>query len=122
MPAELHTGNRGDERAAAGQIAIAKSVQISTVFHMSLQQLESAILALPPEDRSRLAIWFDEHRQDLLGGADSDGDLSEEQQAEILRRRDLALAHPELLEPWEGTIERARQRLHELRRQKAANR
>jgi hypothetical protein len=48
--------------------------------------------------------------------------LSEEQQAEILRRRDLALAHPELLEPWEGTIERARQRLHEFRPQKASNR
>ena len=89
---------------------------------MSLQQLESAILALPPEDRSRLAVWFEEHRQELLGSAESDDDLNQEQQAEILRRRDLALAHPELLEPWEGTIERARRRLHELRRQKASSR
>ena len=88
---------------------------------MSLQQLESAILALPVEDRSRLARWFDEHRQELLGDATED-DLTEEQQAEILRRRDLALAHPELLEPWEGTIERARQRLHEFRRQKTSPR
>ena len=89
---------------------------------MSLQQLESAILALPPEDRSRLAVWFEEHRQELLGEAEAGDDLSEEQQAEILRRRDLALTHPELLQPWDGTIERARQRLHELRRQKASSR
>ncbi len=37
---------------------------------------------------------------------------------EILRRRDEVNTHPELLEPWEGTTERARARLHELRRQK----
>ena len=90
------------------------------LFHMSLQQLESAILALPPQERQRLALWFEEHRHELLGDTEADDDLTEEQQAEILRRRDLA--HPELLEPWEGTIERARQRLHELRRQKTSSR
>jgi hypothetical protein len=89
---------------------------------MSLEQLESAILALPTHERQRLALWFEEHRGELLGDNDAEDDLSEEQQAEILRRRDLALAHRELLEPWEGTIERARARLHELRRQKASNR
>jgi hypothetical protein len=86
---------------------------------MSLEQLESAILALAPEQRRKLAAWFEEHRQDLLGEDDAD-DLSEDQRAELQRRRDLALAHPELLEPWDGTIERVRQRLHELRRQKAS--
>jgi hypothetical protein len=35
-----------------------------------------------------------------------------------LRRRDQAIAHPELLEPWDGTIERVRERLHEFRSQK----
>ncbi len=35
---------------------------------------------------------------------------------------DLALAHPELLEPWDGTIERVRAGLHEFRRQKASAR
>ena len=89
---------------------------------MSLQQVESAILALTPEERQRLAVWFEEHRQELLGETEADNDLTEEQRAEILRRRDFALAHPDLLEPWEGTIERARQRLNELRRQKAPNR
>lgn len=39
-------------------------------------------------------------------------ELSEEQRAEVVRRRELALAHPELLEPWDGTIERVRERLH----------
>ena len=43
-------------------------------------------------------------------------ELSDEQKAEVLRRRDLALANPELLEPWDGTIERVRARLHEFRR------
>ena len=88
---------------------------------MSLKQLESAILELTPEERQRLAVWFEENRRELLGDDDSD-ELTEEQQAEIVRRRDFALAHPELLEPWDGTIERARERLHEFRRQKASAR
>ena len=88
---------------------------------MSLEQLESAILELSPQERQRLAVWFEENRRELLGDDDSD-ELTEEQQAEIVRRRDLALAHPELLEPWDGTIERVRQRLHEFRRQKASAR
>ena len=83
---------------------------------MSLEQLESAILELTPDQRQRLAVWFEEHRRELLG---YDGDeLSEAHEAEILRRRDQAIAHPELLEPWDGTIERVRARLHEFRSQK----
>ncbi|PYJ66820.1 MAG: hypothetical protein DME78_03615 [Verrucomicrobia bacterium] len=88
---------------------------------VSLEQLESAILELSPQERQRLAVWFEENRRELLGDDDSD-ELTEEQQAEIVRRRDLALAHPELLEPWDGTIERVRERLHEFRRQKASAR
>jgi hypothetical protein len=42
----------------------------------------------------------------LLG--DEPDELSEEQKAEVARRRELALAHPELLEPWDGTIKRVR--------------
>ena len=86
---------------------------------MSLQQLESAILALPPEDRWRLAEWFEDHLAELLG--ETDHDLSEEQKAEILRRRDAFLADPALAEPWEGTVERIRQHLHARRAQKAAS-
>ena len=81
---------------------------------MSLEQLESAILELTPRERQRLAVWFEENRRELLGNDASD-EPTEEQQAEIVRRRDFALAHPELLEPWDGTIERVRERLHEFR-------
>ena len=76
---------------------------------MSLEQLESAILGLTLEERQRLAIWFEENRGELLG--DEADELSEAQKTEVVRRRDLALAHPELLEPWDGTIERVRERL-----------
>jgi len=85
---------------------------------VSLEQLENAILGLTPEERQRLAVWFEENRRELLG--DESDELSEEQMTEIARRRDLALAHPELLESSDGTIERVRERLHEFRRQKTS--
>ena len=88
--------------------------------YVSLEQLESAILGLTPEERQRLAVWFEENRHELLGG-ESD-ELTKEQEAEVIRRRDLAVAHPELLEPWDGTIERVRERLHEFHRQKTSAR
>ena len=88
---------------------------------MSLEQLESSILSLSEEERKQFARWFEEHRHELCDDA-GDGELTPEQQAEILRRREQALVHPELLEPWDGTIDRVRQRLHEVRRQKAASR
>jgi hypothetical protein len=87
---------------------------------VSLEQLESAILGLTPEERQRLAVWFEENRRELLG--DDSGELTEDQETEVIRRRDLAMAHPELLEPWDGTIERLRERLHEFRRQKSSAR
>lgn len=85
---------------------------------MSVEQLETAILSLTPEERQRFAVWFEENRRELLGSEQDE--LGAEQQAEVLRRRDLALANPELLEPWDGTIERVRARLNEVRRQKAS--
>jgi len=77
---------------------------------MSLEQLESAIVALPPEERWRLAQWFEEHLDELLG----EGDLSEDQKTEILRRREAFLADPSIAEPWEGTAERIRQHLQRI--------
>jgi hypothetical protein len=85
-----------------------------------LEQLEQAILGLTLEERRRLAVWFEENRRELLG--DDSDELSGEQEAEIIRGRDFALAHPELLESWDGTIERLRERLHEFRRQKTSGR
>ena len=86
---------------------------------MSLEQLESAIVALPPEERWRLAQWFEEHLAAMLD--ETGDDLSEAQKAEILRRRDAFLADPSIAEPWEGTAERIRQHLHARRAQKAAS-
>jgi len=88
---------------------------------MSLEQLESSILALKPEERKQFARWFEEHRDDLIPGNSEDEELTSEQRAEVLRRREQALAHPELLQPWQGTTDRLRQRLHSVRRQKAVN-
>jgi hypothetical protein len=85
---------------------------------MTVEQVEAAILALSADDRRRIALWFEEPSRELLDD-EADEELTEQQKAEILRRRDLALAHPELLEPWDGTIERVRERLNELRRHMA---
>jgi recombinational DNA repair ATPase RecF len=78
---------------------------------MSVDQLESALQALPPEERRKFIHWLDEHRDELIDAAD-DLNLTEEQKAELLRRREQALAHPELLEPWDGTVERVRGQLN----------
>jgi hypothetical protein len=89
---------------------------------VSLEQIEAGILELSPEERRRFAAWYEAHRNDLLPELQEQEDLADDQKAEVLRRRDLASAHPELLEPWEGTIERARSKLHEVRRQKTPRR
>ena len=84
---------------------------------MSLDQLESAIVALPLEQRWELAAWFDEHLEEMLG----DPEPSPAQRAEILRRREAFLADPSIAEPWEGTADRIHQHLHARRAQKAAS-
>jgi hypothetical protein len=83
---------------------------------MSVEQIEATLLKLPQEDRRRFLNWLYEHEDELMGN--DDGEIHPEVQAEILRRRAEALAHPELLEPWEGTTE-LRAQLSEIRRQKA---
>jgi len=84
---------------------------------MSVEQIEASLLKLPPAERAAFANWFYEHEDELLGS--DDNEIHPEVQAEILRRRAEALAHPELLEPWEGTTERLREQLNEICRQKA---
>jgi putative addiction module component (TIGR02574 family) len=86
---------------------------------MSVEQLESAILALPSEERWRLAEWFENHLAELL--RDADDGLSEEQKMEVLRRREAFLADPSIAGPWEGTAEGIRQHLHARRAKKAAS-
>ena len=85
---------------------------------MSVEQIEKSLLQLPRLERRRFANWFYQHANDIIEPQDAD-EISPEIKAGILRRRDEVDAHPELLEPWEGTTERVRARLHEFRRQKA---
>jgi hypothetical protein len=82
---------------------------------MSVEQIESRVLQLLPEDRRRFLNWLYEHEDELLG--DDDGEIHPEVQAEILRRRADALAHPEKLEAWESAFPKMKQRFNELRRQ-----
>lgn len=100
------------------ELGFATAHRFDKLTHVSLEQLESAILGLTHEERQRLAVWFEENRRELLG--EEPDELSDEQKAEVRRRRDLASANPELLEPWDGTIERVRARLNDFRRQKAS--
>jgi hypothetical protein len=80
---------------------------------MSVEQIEASLLQLPQEERRRFLKWFYQHEHDFIGD-----EIDPEIKAEILSRRDDALAHPENLEPWEGTTDRVRARLNEIRRQK----
>ena len=79
---------------------------------MSLEQLDQGVLNLPPEERRQFAHWFYQQEDRLLATPGDDG-IYPDIQAEILRRRD------ELLDPWEETTERARNRLPEPRQAKA---
>ncbi|MCD6052536.1 MAG: hypothetical protein K0Q55_3954 [Verrucomicrobia bacterium] len=88
---------------------------------MSLEQLEQAVLKLPREERRRFAHWFYEHENDILDPQAED-EISPEVQAILEQRLTEIKEHPELLQPWEGTVERVRERLHELRRQDHSSR
>jgi hypothetical protein len=83
---------------------------------MSLEQLEQAVLKLPREERRRFARWFYENENDILD-PQTDDEISPEVQAILEQRLAEIKDHPELLQPWDGTMERVRERLHELRRQ-----
>jgi hypothetical protein len=88
---------------------------------MSLDQLEQKVLSLPREERRKFARWFYENENQIVEPHNAD-EISPAVRAEILRRRDEALAHPERMEPWDGTMDRVKARLDEVRRQKAATR
>ena len=79
---------------------------------MSVEQLEQSILSLSAQDRHRLLDWLHEHEDELMG---ADG-LHPEVKAELLRRREEALAHPEKLEAWTTAYPRMQERFDELRR------
>ena len=59
---------------------------------MSIEQVESAIRGMPPDERRRLLFWLDENRYELFTGSD---EVTEAQKAELLRRRQDYFEHPE---------------------------
>jgi hypothetical protein len=66
---------------------------------MSVEQLESAIKALPPEERERFAGWFDEHRHELVRLRK----VEDAQQREVLSRLHETETNPGTLEAFEET-------------------
>jgi len=64
---------------------------------MSVEQLESAIKALPPEERKRFAGWFDDHRHELIQRKE----VEAAQQQEVLLRLNETDTQPGTLEPFE---------------------
>lgn len=82
---------------------------------MSVEQIETSLLELNREDRKRFLNWLYEHEDELLGN--DEGEIHPEVQAEILRRREEALAHPEKLEAWDSAFPKMKQRFNELRGQ-----
>lgn len=91
---------------------------------MSVQELEKRVQELSLDDLARFIPWFEAYRRQVLGefseADDWEEQLTDEQKTEFLRRVEFAKAHPEVLEPWNGTTDRIRERLHALRSQKAS--
>ena len=82
---------------------------------MSVEQLEQTVLKLSREKRRRFLDWLYEHEDELIGPDDA---IHPEVKAEILRRREEALAHPGQLEPWKNAFPKMKQRFDELRGKK----
>jgi hypothetical protein len=80
---------------------------------MSVEQLEQTVLGLSREERRHFLDWLYEHEAELIG---PDDDIHPEVKAEILHRREEALAHPEQLQAWETAFPNMKQRFDELRR------
>lgn len=83
---------------------------------MSVKELEARVQALPPRELEKFAVWFESFRDN------GKTELTPDQESELLRRRADFLANPSLAEPWEGTLERVRQHLHERRVKKTSAR
>jgi hypothetical protein len=63
---------------------------------MSVEQIESQVLALPESERRRLFHWLDDHRYEILPEED---DVSDDLKREILRRSVELRENPGLAEP-----------------------
>jgi hypothetical protein len=87
---------------------------------MSVEQLESAIKALPPEERRRFPVWYEKHRDELVDDA---GETSPDVRAELELRLKEIDEHPELLESFkEADLDRMFQEFADARSHKTSAR
>ncbi len=63
---------------------------------MSVEQIESQVLALPEAERRRFLLWLDNHRHEILPQED---EVSDEVASEILRRSAELRENPALAQP-----------------------
>jgi hypothetical protein len=63
---------------------------------MSVEQIESQVLALPEAERRRFLLWLDDHRHEILPQED---DVSDDVAREILRRSAELRNNPALAQP-----------------------
>ncbi len=66
---------------------------------MSVEKLEEQIRQLPPDELARLTGWFDQFLGRSVPGDSEDIDLTDEEKAELVRRRDQLTANPNLALP-----------------------
>ena len=84
---------------------------------MSVEQLESQVLALPEAERRRFLNWLDDHRHEILPEED---DVSDEVGREILRRSAELRDNPGLAQPVdEQYFERMKRRVADALARKA---
>ena len=85
---------------------------------MSVEQLESQVLALPEAERRRFLDWLDDHRHEILPERD---DVSDEVGREILWRSAELRDNPGLAQPVdEHYFERMKQRVADALARKAS--
>lgn len=85
---------------------------------MSVEQLESQVLALPEAERRRFIHWLDDHRHEILPEED---DVSDEVGREILRRSAELQVNPGLAQPVdEQYFERMKRRVADALARKAS--
>lgn len=84
---------------------------------MNLELLEQAVLKLPRGQRRQFAAWFYKHENEIVEPDEIDLAV----RAEILRRRDEAMAHPERMEPvTDEWFDSLRQKLAAIRKLKSS--
>ena len=100
---------------------------LSSVFAVSVEQLEEQVRRLPPRELAHFVLWLETYLGRTLPGdegleAESE-DLSQQEKAELLRRRAEILADPSLSQPMDDEyFERLKRELADARAERASSR